>query len=44
MEEVRISETSVYFHESIRRYIPESCPLYIRHIHNLKSHVFYFVS
>jgi hypothetical protein len=34
---VRISETSVYFNETTRRYIPEGCLLYTRRRENLKS-------
>jgi hypothetical protein len=39
MEAVRTSETSVYFSEIIRRYIPESCHLHTRRRENLKSHI-----
>jgi len=38
MEAVRTSETSVYFHETTRRYVPESCHLHTRRRENLKSH------
>jgi hypothetical protein len=38
MEAVRISETSVYYNETARRYIPEGCNLHTRHRENLKSH------
>jgi hypothetical protein len=38
MEEVRTCETSVYFNETTRRYIPEGCNLHIRRLENLKSH------
>jgi hypothetical protein len=37
---VRTSETSVYFNESTRRYIPEGCHLHNRRSENLKSHTF----
>jgi hypothetical protein len=33
METVHISETSVYFNETTRRYIPEGC-----HLHTLLRH------
>jgi hypothetical protein len=39
VEAVRISETSVYFDEATRRYIPEAC-LHIRRFENLK----YFIT
>jgi hypothetical protein len=38
MEAVCASETSVYFSDTTRRYIPESCHLNARHRENLKSH------
>jgi hypothetical protein len=38
MEAVRTSETSAYFKETTRRYIPESCHLHTRHCVSLKSH------
>jgi hypothetical protein len=38
MEAVRTPETSVYFHETTRRYIPESFPICTRRYENLKSH------
>jgi hypothetical protein len=40
METVRTSETSVYFHEITRRYIPESCCIYSRRLESLISHMF----
>jgi hypothetical protein len=39
MEAVRISETSVYFNETIRRCSPEDSKLHTRHHENLKSHI-----
>jgi hypothetical protein len=39
MEAVRTSGTSVYFHETTRRYIPESC-----HLHRLWSEFLFFLS
>jgi hypothetical protein len=38
MEAVRTSETSVYFHETTRRYTPERYHLYTRRRENLKYH------
>jgi hypothetical protein len=38
MEAVRISETSVNFNVTTRRYIAEDSKLHIRHRENLKSH------
>jgi hypothetical protein len=38
MEAVHTSETSVYFNETIWRYIPEGCHLHTRHRGNLKAH------
>jgi hypothetical protein len=38
MEAVRVSETSVHFNGSTRRYIPEDSKLYTRHHENLKYH------
>jgi hypothetical protein len=38
METVRTSETSAYFYETARVYIPEGCHLYTRRRNNLKSH------
>jgi hypothetical protein len=32
MEAARTSETSVYFHDTITRYMPESCHLYPGHL------------
>jgi hypothetical protein len=40
MEAVRTSETSVYFKETIRHYIPEGSNIYTRRRENLKSHIF----
>jgi hypothetical protein len=40
MEALRISETSVYFHEITRRYIPESCCICSRRLENLIFHIF----
>jgi hypothetical protein len=37
-------ETSVYFYETTRRYIPESCHLQTRRRENLKCHIFDFYS
>jgi hypothetical protein len=37
IETLRISETSVYFNETTRRYNPEGCHLHIRRRENLKS-------
>jgi hypothetical protein len=37
MEAVRISETSVYFNETTRRYVPEGYNLHTRRRDNLKS-------
>jgi hypothetical protein len=37
MEVLRTSETSIYFNETTRRYIPESCHLHTRRRANLKS-------
>jgi hypothetical protein len=39
MEAVFISETSVYFNEATRRYIPEASHLYPRRYGTLKSHI-----
>jgi hypothetical protein len=39
IEAVRTSETSVYFNETTRRYIIESCHLHTRRRENLKSHM-----
>jgi len=39
MEEVRTSETSVYFHETRWRYILEGSKLYTSRRENLKSHI-----
>jgi hypothetical protein len=44
MEAVRNAETSVYFHETTRRYIPEICHLHIRRRENLKSHVVFIIA
>jgi hypothetical protein len=38
MEAIRTSETSVYFNETTRRYIPEGCHLHTRRRKNLKFH------
>jgi len=38
MEAVRTSETSVYYNETTRRYIPEGSNLHTRRRENLKSH------
>jgi hypothetical protein len=38
MEAVRTSKTSVYFNETTRRYIPESCRLHTHRRETLKSH------
>jgi hypothetical protein len=38
MENVSTSETTDYFHETTRRYIPESGHLHARRRENLKSH------
>jgi hypothetical protein len=38
MEAIPTSETSVYFNETARRYIPESCHLYTYRREDLKSH------
>jgi hypothetical protein len=38
VEAVRISETSFYFHETTRRYIPERYHLQTRRRENLKYH------
>jgi hypothetical protein len=38
MEAVRTSETSVYYNETTRRYIPEGSDLHTRCRENLKSH------
>jgi hypothetical protein len=38
LEALRTSETSVYFNETIRRYIQEGYRLHIRRRENLKSH------
>jgi hypothetical protein len=40
MEAVRISETSVNFNVTTRRYIPEDSKLHSRCLENLKSRVF----
>jgi hypothetical protein len=40
MEAVRTSETSVYFNEITRRYIPESGQHFIRRLENLKPETF----
>jgi hypothetical protein len=37
IEVLRTSETSIYFNETTRRYIPESCHLHTRRRANLKS-------
>jgi hypothetical protein len=42
MEAVGISKTSVYFHVTTGRYIPESCHIHIRLHKNLKSHRLYW--
>jgi hypothetical protein len=39
MESVHTSETSVYFNETTRRYIPKSCHLHTRGRKNFKSHM-----
>jgi hypothetical protein len=39
MEEVRASETSVYYNETTRRYILEGCHLHTRRREDLKSHI-----
>jgi hypothetical protein len=39
METVRTSETSVYFNETIRRYIAEKCLIHTRRRENVKSSV-----
>jgi hypothetical protein len=39
MEAVFFSETSVYFNEATRRYIPEASHLYPRRYGTLKSHI-----
>jgi gamma-glutamylcysteine synthetase len=38
MDAVHTSETSVYFNETIRRYISQGCHLHTRHRGNLKAH------
>jgi hypothetical protein len=38
MEAVHTSETSAYFSEATRRYIPEDYHLHVRRRENLKSH------
>jgi hypothetical protein len=38
MEAVRTTETSVYFNETTRRYIPGRLSPHTRHRENLKSH------
>jgi hypothetical protein len=38
MQSVYTSETSVYFYETIRCYIPEGCHLQTHRCENLKSH------
>jgi hypothetical protein len=38
MEARGTSEPSVYFNETTRRYIPESCRFHTRHLENLDSH------
>jgi hypothetical protein len=43
-ETVRTSEKLDYFHETIRRYIPESCLLHTCSHENLKSHKEKYVS
>jgi hypothetical protein len=40
---MHLSETSVYFHETARHYIPESCHPHTRRRDNLKSHLFPFI-
>jgi hypothetical protein len=40
MEAVLTSETSVFFNEITRRYIPESYHLHTRRRENIKSHIF----
>jgi hypothetical protein len=39
MEAVRISETTVTFNVTTRRYIPEDSKLHTRRRENLKSHI-----
>jgi thiamine phosphate synthase YjbQ (UPF0047 family) len=39
MEAIRTDETSVNFHETTRRYIPERCHLNARRRENLNSHI-----
>jgi hypothetical protein len=43
MEAVRISETSINFNVTTRRYIPEDSKLHTRYRENLKSHVLQFL-
>jgi hypothetical protein len=43
MEEVRISETSVYF-EATRRFTSESCNLYTCRSENMKSQILQSIS
>jgi hypothetical protein len=43
METVRISETSLYFNDRTRHYIPEDFHLQARRRENLKSHLHIFV-
>jgi hypothetical protein len=43
MEAVSTSETPVYFHETTRRYLPESCHLHTRRHENLKSQGYEYV-
>jgi hypothetical protein len=38
LEAVRISETSIHFNVTTRRYVPEDSKLHIRRRDNLKSH------
>jgi hypothetical protein len=43
MEAVRNSDTSVYFNETTRRYVPVGCHLRIRRRDNLKSHKYVLI-
>jgi hypothetical protein len=44
MEAVCICETSVYFDDTTRRYIPEGCHILTRHSENLKYHLTHYVN
>jgi hypothetical protein len=41
MKAVRTYETSLYFNETMRRYILEGCHLYIRRRESMESHIVY---